>query len=54
VLAAAERYGVALDPATWTEPTAVVEPDVAHSAYYTKGYEEHLEGLAQARGRARR
>ncbi len=54
VLAAAERYGVALDPATWCEPTAVVEPDVAHSAYYTEGYEEHLEGLAQARGRARR
>ncbi|MEV0205578.1 FGGY-family carbohydrate kinase [Streptomyces sp. NPDC050788] len=53
VLAAAERYGVALDAAVWTEPTAVVEPDAARSAYYAKAYEDHLARLAQARGRAR-
>ncbi|ANP55071.1 xylulokinase/erythritol kinase [Streptomyces griseochromogenes] len=54
VLAAAERYGLALDAAAWTEPTLVVEPDAARAAYYTKGYEEHLERLAGARQRARR
>ncbi|MDO0914943.1 FGGY-family carbohydrate kinase [Streptomyces sp. DT2A-34] len=53
VLAAAERYGVALDVAAWTQPTAVVEPDGGRAAYYTKGYEEHLTRLAEARGRAR-
>ncbi|MBY8346063.1 carbohydrate kinase [Streptomyces spinosirectus] len=53
VLAAAERYGVALDAAAWTEPTAVVEPDAARSAYYARAYEDHLARLAQARGRAR-
>ncbi|MDF2266895.1 carbohydrate kinase [Streptomyces coacervatus] len=51
VLAAAERYGVALDAAAWTEPTAVVEPDAGRAAYYAKGYEDHLARLAQARGR---
>ena len=53
VLAAAERYGVTLDAAAWTEPTAVVEPDPARAAYYAKTYEDHLARLAQARGRAR-
>ncbi|MFF7753724.1 FGGY family carbohydrate kinase [Streptomyces sp. NPDC007971] len=53
VLAAAERFGVALDTAAWTGPTRVVEPDAARAAYYAKGYEEHLERLAAARERAR-
>jgi xylulokinase/erythritol kinase len=53
VLAAAERYGVALDVAAWTRPTAVVEPDGGRAAYYTQGYEEHLTRLAEARNRAR-
>ncbi|MFF4796807.1 FGGY family carbohydrate kinase [Streptomyces sp. NPDC001351] len=53
VLAAAERYGIALDAAAWTEPTAVVEPDAGRAAYYAKAYEDHLARLAQARGRAR-
>ncbi|MEV5434816.1 FGGY-family carbohydrate kinase [Streptomyces sp. NPDC052682] len=53
VLAAAERYGVDLDAAVWTEPTAVVEPDAARAASYAKGYEEHLDRLARARARAR-
>jgi erythritol kinase len=54
VLAAAERYGVALDAEAWTRPTAVVEPDAGRAAYYAKGYQEHLARLAQARQRARR
>ncbi|WP_030609899.1 FGGY-family carbohydrate kinase [Streptomyces fulvoviolaceus] len=54
VLAAAERYGIALDTAAWTEPTAVVEPDAGRAAYYAKGYEEHLARLTEARDRARR
>ncbi|MET8806730.1 FGGY-family carbohydrate kinase [Streptomyces sp. NPDC004546] len=54
VLAAAERYGVPLDTAAWTEPTRVIEPDPDRAAYYAKGYEEHLELLAEARQRARR
>jgi xylulokinase/erythritol kinase len=54
VLAAAERYGVPLDTAAWTEPARVVEPDPDRAAYYAKGYEEHLELLAEARQRARR
>ncbi|MEU6549965.1 FGGY-family carbohydrate kinase [Streptomyces sp. NPDC046915] len=54
VLAAAERYGVALDADAWTRPTLVVEPDADRAAYYAKGYEEHLERLAEARARARR
>ncbi|MFF7975596.1 FGGY family carbohydrate kinase [Streptomyces sp. NPDC007905] len=54
VLAAAERYGVTLDADRWTRPTLVVEPDADRAAYYTKGYEEHLERLAAARDRARR
>lgn len=53
VLAAAERYGVALDTAVWTKPTAIVEPDAARAAYYAKGYAEHLTRLAEARDRAR-
>ncbi|WP_405872724.1 FGGY family carbohydrate kinase [Streptomyces sp. NBC_00005] len=53
VLAAAERYGVALDAAAWTEPTAVVAPDKARAAYYAKAYEDHLARLTEARGRAR-
>ncbi|MFE7274358.1 FGGY family carbohydrate kinase [Streptomyces sp. NPDC057623] len=53
VLAAAERYGVALDAAAWTRPTAVVEPDAGRAAYYAQGYEEHLARLSEARGRAR-
>jgi len=53
VLAAAERYGVTLDTAAWTEPTAVVEPDGARAAYYTKAYEDHLARLTEARRRAR-
>ncbi|MBC9724469.1 FGGY-family carbohydrate kinase [Streptomyces sp. TRM68367] len=51
VLAAAERYGVALDAEEWTRPTAVVEPDARRAAYYAKGYEEHLDRLEQARAR---
>ncbi|WP_369236688.1 FGGY family carbohydrate kinase [Streptomyces sp. R21] len=54
VLAAAERHGVALDTAAWTEPTATVRPDAGRAAYYTKAYEDHLARLAEARGRARR
>ncbi|MFF5531692.1 FGGY family carbohydrate kinase [Streptomyces cinerochromogenes] len=54
VLAAAERYGVPLDIAAWTEPARLVEPDPGRAAYYAKGYEEHLELLAGARQRARR
>ncbi|MER7898398.1 FGGY-family carbohydrate kinase [Streptomyces sp. NPDC096046] len=54
VLAAAERYGVALDAVAWTRPTTVVEPDPGRTAFYTRGYERHLERLAQARARARR
>ncbi|WP_369259295.1 FGGY family carbohydrate kinase [Streptomyces sp. R35] len=54
VLAAAERYGVALDASAWTEPTGVVEPDAGRAGYYAKGYEEHLARLTEARGRARR
>ncbi|MFJ5993805.1 FGGY family carbohydrate kinase [Streptomyces sp. NPDC092370] len=53
VLAAAERHGVALDTAAWTRPTAVVEPDPGRTAFYTRGYEEHLDRLAQARARGR-
>ncbi|KAB1146421.1 carbohydrate kinase [Streptomyces luteolifulvus] len=51
VLAAAERYGVALETSAWTQPTAVVEPDAGRAAYYAKGYQEHLQKLAGARGR---
>jgi hypothetical protein len=54
VLAAAERYGVSLDAGVWTEPTAVVEPDPERSAYYSKGFQEHLVRLDEARGRAGR
>ncbi|MQY32495.1 Erythritol kinase [Streptomyces sp. RB17] len=54
VLAAAERYGAPLDTAAWTEPARVIEPDPGRTAYYAKGYEEHLELLARARERARR
>lgn len=54
VLAAAERYGVSLDAGVWTEPTAIVEPDPGRSAYYSKGFEEHLGRLDVARGRAGR
>ncbi|QOV38305.1 carbohydrate kinase [Streptomyces ferrugineus] len=53
VLAAAERFGAALDAAAWTEPTAVVEPDAARAAYYANLYEDHLARLAQARDRTR-
>jgi sugar (pentulose or hexulose) kinase len=53
VLAAAERYGVALDAGAWTRPTEVVEPDAGRVAYYVKGYEDHLARLAVARGRER-
>lgn len=53
VLAAAERYGEALDAGAWTRPTAVVEPDAAQAAYYARAYEEHLTRLSEARGRAR-
>ncbi|MFH0518165.1 FGGY family carbohydrate kinase [Streptomyces sp. M41] len=53
VLAAAERFGVALDAAAWTEPTAIVEPDAARAAYYADAYEDHLARLAQARHTAR-
>lgn len=54
VLAAAERYGVGLDARAWTKQTAVVEPDPERAAFYTSGYAEHLERLAQARDRARK
>jgi len=54
VLAAAERYGVALDAGAWTRPTAIVEPDPGRAAYYAKGYDDHLTRLDVARARARR
>ncbi|MFK4100193.1 FGGY family carbohydrate kinase [Streptomyces sp. NPDC019531] len=54
VLAAAERYGVSLDAGGWTEPTAIVEPDAGRSAYYAKGFQEHLVRLDVARGKAGR
>ncbi len=54
VLAAAERYGVPLDAEVWTRPTAVVEPDPERAAFYSRGYEEHLDRLAGARARARK
>jgi hypothetical protein len=54
VLAAAERYGVSLDAGVWTEPTAIVEPDPGRSAYYSKGFQEHLARLDVARGQAGR
>jgi xylulokinase/erythritol kinase len=54
VLAAAERYGVALDAEAWTRPTAVVEPDAERAAYYARAYEDHLARLTEARDRARR
>ncbi|MFF5478384.1 FGGY family carbohydrate kinase [Streptomyces sp. NPDC012935] len=54
VLAAAERYGVALDAQAWTRPTAVVEPDAERAAYYARAYEDHLARLTEARDRARR
>ncbi|GGZ27009.1 carbohydrate kinase [Streptomyces inusitatus] len=53
VLAAAERYGVGLDTAGWTAPTAVVEPDPGRADFYAKAYDDHLERLAAARARAR-
>ncbi|KOG32417.1 FGGY-family carbohydrate kinase [Streptomyces resistomycificus] len=53
VLAAAERYGVALDAPAWTRPTVIVEPEAGRAAFYTKGYEEHLARLDEARARAR-
>jgi erythritol kinase (D-erythritol 1-phosphate-forming) len=53
VLAAAERFGVALDTEAWTRPTAVVEPDAGRAAYHARGYEQHLARLAAARSRAR-
>jgi sugar (pentulose or hexulose) kinase len=53
VLAAAERYGVALDTAAWTRPTTIVEPDPGRAAYYAKGYDDHLTRLDAARARAR-
>ncbi|WP_406202767.1 MULTISPECIES: FGGY family carbohydrate kinase [unclassified Streptomyces] len=54
VLAAAERYGVALDAEAWTRPTAVVEPDGERAAYYARAFEDHLARLTEARERARR
>ncbi len=53
VLAAAERYGVPLEAEAWTRPTEVVEPDPGRAAFHTRGYEEHLGRLAEARTRAR-
>ncbi|MBT2489047.1 carbohydrate kinase [Streptomyces sp. ISL-96] len=53
VLAAAERYGVELDVASWTRPTVVAEPDAGRAERYTLGYAKHLEHLAEARIRAR-
>ncbi|MGK3938173.1 FGGY-family carbohydrate kinase [Streptomyces sp. RP5T] len=54
VLAAAERYGITLDAGVWTEPTAVVEPDPGRSAYYSKGFQEHVARLDAARRTAGR
>jgi erythritol kinase len=53
VLAAAERYGVELDVAAWTAPTAVVDPDPSRAGFYERAYEEHLDRLATSRSRAR-
>ncbi|PWI18396.1 carbohydrate kinase [Streptomyces sp. Act143] len=53
VLAAAERFGAALDVTAWTQPTSVVEPDQDRAAYYAKGYGEHLARLSEARARSR-
>ncbi|MFF7946825.1 FGGY family carbohydrate kinase [Streptomyces griseorubiginosus] len=54
VLAAAERFGVSLEAGVWTEPTAIVEPDPGRSAYYSRGFQEHLVRLDVARGAAGR
>ncbi|MER7971839.1 FGGY-family carbohydrate kinase [Streptomyces sp. NPDC096080] len=51
VLAAAERFGVPLDTARWTRPTAVVEPDPARADLYAEGYAAHLSRLVRARAR---
>ncbi|MET9510674.1 FGGY-family carbohydrate kinase [Streptomyces flavidovirens] len=53
VLAAAERYGVELDAASWTRPTAVIEPDAGRAESYTVAYAKHLAHLAEARRRGR-
>ncbi|MGW1954795.1 FGGY family carbohydrate kinase [Streptomyces sp. NPDC001920] len=49
VLAAASRFGLDLDTAAWTEPTALVEPDAERAAYYARAYQDHLARLARAR-----
>jgi sugar (pentulose or hexulose) kinase len=54
VLAAAERYGVVLDTAAWTVPTAVVRPDPERAAFYARAHQDHLDRLSTARDRARR
>lgn len=51
VLAAAERYGVALDAGHWTRPTAVVEPDPRRAKRYADAYPDHLARLEAARNR---
>ncbi|WP_434589501.1 FGGY family carbohydrate kinase [Streptomyces sp. A5-4] len=53
VLAAAARYGLELDVAAWTAPTAVVEPDPERARFYARGYAAHLARLAESRTRAR-
>ncbi|GGX00350.1 FGGY-family carbohydrate kinase [Streptomyces chryseus] len=53
VLAAAGRFGVDLDVAAWTRPTAVVEPDSGRAELYSRGYAAHLARLGEARGQAR-
>ncbi|MGW7052694.1 FGGY family carbohydrate kinase [Streptomyces sp. NPDC054887] len=51
VLAAARRFGVDLDVASWTRPSAVVEPDAGRAEFYTVGYAGHLARLGEARAR---
>jgi sugar (pentulose or hexulose) kinase len=53
VLASAARFGVELDTAAWTAPTAIIEPDPARSAFYATAYQEHLNRLGASRARAR-
>ncbi|MFI8432888.1 FGGY family carbohydrate kinase [Streptomyces sp. NPDC079020] len=53
VLAAAARFGVELDTASWTAPASVVTPDARRAAFYEQAYADHLARLAEARTHAR-
>ncbi|GAA4148062.1 FGGY-family carbohydrate kinase [Actinomadura keratinilytica] len=53
VLAAADRLGVALDAAEWTEPAAGCDPDPGRAGFYAAGYADYLDRVAHARDRWR-